>query len=99
MQARGLADNAIVVDVDFTTLFDEGTGWITIGIRSNTDPSLYSTATFTATTGSVVGVDDLPSSLVSDLRVAPNPFNPRADIRFTIGGTAAQDAVVDIDRR
>ncbi len=84
------------LEIDFTTLFDEGTGSITIGIRSNTDPSLYSTATFTATTGSVVGVEEVPATVLSDLRAAPNPFNPKTDIRFTVGGTAAQNAVIDI---
>ena len=69
---------------------------MTITIVSNTDPSLCSTATFTVTTGSVVGVGGLPEPLLSDLSVAPNPFNPRTDIRFTVGGTASQNAIIDV---
>lgn len=85
------------LDIDFATLFSGGIGSMTVTIRSNTDPSIFSTATFTVTTGSVVGVEDAPrADLLSDVRVSPNPFNPRAEIRFTVGGEVARDAVVDI---
>ena len=70
---------------------------MTVNIVSNSDPSIFSTATFTVTTGSVVAVGDTPqTSLVSDLKAAPNPFNPRTEIRFRVGGDTARDALVDI---
>ncbi len=87
----------VTIDIDFTTLFDEGTGSATIEIRSNTDPSLFATATYTVTTGSVVAVGDVPAGhLVHDLRAVPNPFNPRTEIRFTVGGETSRTALVDI---
>ncbi|MEZ4389407.1 MAG: hypothetical protein R3D98_17840 [Candidatus Krumholzibacteriia bacterium] len=65
------------LDIDFATLFTGGLGRMTVTIRSNTDPSIFSSATFTVTTGSVVGVQDAPgAALVSGLSVSPNPFNP-----------------------
>lgn len=85
------------LDIDFATLFGGGTGSMTVTIRSNTDPSIFSTATYTVTTGSVVAVEDAPAAgLLSDLRVAPNPFNPRTEIRFMVGGEVARDADVRI---
>ena len=88
---------AVTIDIDFTTLFDEGTGSATIEIHSNTDPSLFATATYTVTTGSAVAVGDVPAGhLVHDLRAVPNPFNPRTEIRFTVGGEGSRNAVVDI---
>jgi flagellar hook assembly protein FlgD len=85
------------IDIDFATLFDEGIGSMRVTITSVTDPMLSATATFTVTTGSVVAVDDVPArSLLSDAHAAPNPFNPRTEIRFTVGGEQARDAVVDI---
>ncbi len=83
------------LSIDFSIL-EEGAGTVTIVVVSNNDPSLRSTATYTVTTGSVVGVEDLPSTLLSDLSAVPNPFNPKTDIRFTVGGTTAMNAVIDI---
>lgn len=87
---------AVTIDIDFTVLFDEGVGSVTLTVTSNTDPSLSSTAVYTVTTGSVVAVGDVPGSLLSAVRAAPNPFNPMTDIRFTVGGDTARDVVVDI---
>jgi hypothetical protein len=86
------------IDIDFTTLFDEGPGSATINITSDADPSLFAYATYLVTTdGSVVAVDQVPSSRpLQDLRAAPNPFNPRTEIRFTVGGDGSRDALVDI---
>lgn len=85
------------IDVDFATLFEAGQGSMRVTITSVGDPSLSASATFTTTTGSIVAVGDVPgASLVDDLRIAPNPFNPRAEIRFAVGGEVARDAVVDI---
>jgi hypothetical protein len=87
---------AVPIDIDFTVLFDEGIGSVTLTLTSNTDPSLSSTAVYTVTTGSVVAVDDVPGSVLSAVRAAPNPFNPMTDIRFTVGGDIARDVAVDI---
>jgi len=84
-----------LLDFDFN-VGDSGTAYFIITIRSNTDPSIFSVASYTVTTGDIVGVDTPALSLLSDLKVSPNPFNPRADIRFTVGGETARDAVVHI---
>ena len=86
----------VVIDIDFTTLFDEGTGVVTLQIQSNTHPELIAFVSFTVTTGSVVAVNDVPATLLSGVHAAPNPFNPKTDIRFTVGGSANRDVLVDI---
>jgi hypothetical protein len=87
---------AVELAIDFTTLFDEGTGSATIEVVSNSDPSLRSTATFTITTGSVVAVGDVPTSVLGAVQAVPNPFNPKTEIRFMVGGSASQDVRIDI---
>jgi hypothetical protein len=88
---------AVPIDIDFTTLADEGTGTVVVKVTSNTDPTVYSQATFTLTTGSVVAVDDVPAGqLVSGLHASPNPFNPKTAINFNLGGETAAAVAVDI---
>jgi len=88
---------AVPIDIDFTTLLDTGTGSAIIRIHSNTDPTLAATAAWTVTTGSIVAVENVPAlDLLSGLHAAPNPFNPRTDIRFSVGGSATTSALVDI---
>lgn len=92
----GAAD-AEPIDIDFSTITDEGTGIINVTITSVNDPSVTATGTFTVSTYNIIGVGDTPvSSLLTDLSVSPNPFNPRADIRFALGGELAHDVTVDI---
>jgi len=88
---------AVPIDIDFNTFDNEGTGTVTVKITSNSDPSLFSYATFTVTTGSVVAVQDVPEGLlVSSLVAAPNPFNPKTAINFTLNGETASNVSVDI---
>jgi hypothetical protein len=88
---------AVPIDIDFTTLSEEGPGSVTVQIVSNSDPSLSAETTFTVSTSGLVSVGDTPApTLVRDLRAAPNPFNPRTEIRFTVGGEIARNALVDI---
>lgn len=87
---------AVPLEFDFTTLFDEGTGAVVVTIRSNTDPSLVSVVTFFVTTGSVVAVEPATPPLLAAVQAAPNPFNPRTEIRFVVGGHEPRDATIDI---
>lgn len=86
----------VPLEIDFTTLFNEGTGTVVLRITSNTDPSLMALASFTVTTGSIVAVEPVVPSLLSGVHAAPNPFNPRTEIRFEIGGDLARSVVIDI---
>lgn len=87
---------AVPIDLDFTTIFDEGLGTIFITIASNTDPTLTETHSFRVSTEGIVAVDDVPVAAVTAVQAVPNPFNPSTNIRFTVGGAASQTAVVDI---
>lgn len=87
---------AVPIDLDFTTIYDEGIGTIYVTITSNSDPSLTETRSFRVNTGTIVAVDDVPVAALSDVQVAPNPFNPSTSIRFNVGGTASQTAMIDI---
>jgi hypothetical protein len=87
---------AMPIDIDFTTLFDEGPGSVAVTLQSNTDPSLVGRATYTVTTGSIVAVADTPGAIVADAVAVPNPFNPRTDIRFQLGGERNRDAIIAI---
>jgi len=87
---------AVPLDIDFTTLFNEGTGTVVLRITSNTDPSLTALAVFTVTTGSIVAVEPSVPTLLSGVHAAPNPFNPRTEIRFEIGGERSRSVVIDI---
>lgn len=86
----------VPLEIDFTTLFDEGIGSATITIASNTNPALMSQATFTVTTGSLAAVGHAPPPLLSKVAAAPNPFNPRTEIRFELGGDSVREVVVEI---
>lgn len=86
----------VPLEIDFTTLTTAGTGSVTIYITSQTQGNLLAVATFTVTTGSVVGVSDVTAAVLSRLQAAPNPFNPRTEISFEVGGAAALPVVVDI---
>jgi len=87
---------AVPIDMDFTTLSNPGTGTAVIKVTSNTDPTIWQTATFIVSTGSIVAVDDVPNLLVTNVRAVPNPFNPLTEIRFAVGGDTARDALIDI---
>ena len=91
-----LSGAAVPLDIDFTTLFDEGVGEVTVQIQSNTHPELITSLTLYVTTGGVVAVNDVPATLLTGVHAAPNPFNPKTDIRFTVGGSANLDVLVDI---
>ena len=87
---------AVELDIDYTTFMDEGTGYVTLTIVSNSDGSIQASQDFIVTT-LPTAVDDTPASvLVQNLRAVPNPFNPRSDIRFAVGGDATAPAVIDI---
>ncbi len=91
---------AVPLEIDFFTMFDAGTGSVTVTITSLTQPSLTAQATFTVTTNSLTTAPDAAPALLSGLQAAPNPFNPRTDIRFDLGGETARDvALVVYDAR
>lgn len=94
----GLVPGAGVVplEIDFTTLFSEGTGSVTLTITSNSNPLLTDTVVLYVTTDGVVSVEPVVPTMLSGLHAAPNPFNPRTEIRFDLGGLSPRDVVVDI---
>ncbi len=84
------------IDIDFLTNNNGGTGSVTVSVVSLTDGSVEQTLLFLVTTDAT-DVNDTPQGgLVVNLRTVPNPFNPRADIRFTMGGDTSASARVDI---
>jgi hypothetical protein len=86
----------VAIDLDFTVTEAAESGYVILTIVSDTDPTLWSSATYMVVTGSVVGVDDVPDPRLSGVQAVPNPFNPRTEIRFNVGGTGSQDVVIDI---
>jgi len=89
--------DGLEVGVAFTTLFNAGTGSFTLDIVSNTDGSIQGSYTFVCTTEGIVAVgDDLPAPVLGDVSAAPNPFNPRTEIRFAVGGDRVLPAAVAI---
>jgi hypothetical protein len=86
----------VPIDLDFTTIFDEGIGTVYVTIASNSDPTLTETRSFRVTTDSIVAVDDVPVPALTGVQATPNPFNPSTNIRFTTGGSTSQTAVIDI---
>lgn len=86
----------VPIDIDFTILDNEGLGTVYVTIASNSDPTLTETRSYRVTTSSIVAVDDVPVAVLSDVQVTPNPFNPSTSIRFNVGGTASQTAMIDI---
>lgn len=84
-------------DLDFTTLFNAGTGKLTLDIVSNTNASIAGTYSFICTTEGIVAVgDQLPGRVLGEVTAAPNPFNPRTEIRFEVGGEQVLPAAIDI---
>lgn len=84
-------------DLDFTALFTDGTGSMTMNFVSNTDGSVAGTYRFYVSTDGLVAVDDLTQKpLLSAVQASPNPFNPRTEIRFQVGGDHAVPARVAI---
>jgi hypothetical protein len=86
----------VPIDIDFTTIVDEGIGTVYVTIASNSDPTLRQTRSYRVTTGSIVAVDDVPVLALTGVQATPNPFNPTTSIRFTVGGSASGTALIDI---
>jgi hypothetical protein len=87
----------VPIDLDVTTIFDEGIGTVYVTIASNSDPTLTQTRSYRVTTDdSIVAVDDVPVVALTGVHATPNPFNPTTSIRFTVGGSAGGTALIDI---
>ncbi len=83
-------------DLDFTPLFTTGAGSMTLNIASNTDGAVVGSYTYYVSTEGLVGVEDMAQPLLSGVQATPNPFNPRTEIRFAVGGDHALPAAIDI---
>ncbi len=89
--------DAMDVDIDFTPLLESGLGSMHIRIESETNSQIMAAYTFYVSTEGLITVEDeTPRTLLTRAHAAPNPFNPRTEIRFEVGGDQAHAARVDI---
>jgi hypothetical protein len=92
-----MAGHATDIDIDFTPMFESGLGSMHLQITSEANSQITAGYTFYVSTEGLIAVqDETPGALLSQACAAPNPFNPRTEIQFVVGGEQTRAARIDI---
>lgn len=90
-------DSATDIDIDFSPMVDAGAGSMLIQVRSEANNQIVGERMFYVSTDGLIAVGEAaPGAMLSQVQAAPNPFNPRTEIRFLVGGEQTRLARVSI---
>jgi hypothetical protein len=91
------AGEVMDIDIDVTPMVQSGIGTLQIRIESLANHQVAAEYTFHVATGSLIAVgDQTPAVALERVYAAPNPFNPRTEICFAVGGDQARTARIDV---